>query len=55
MMLESYSATANFIVSVAIVYSLPIQVQHNHSLEPAMVRGYCDSCRGELYGNDPHF
>jgi len=55
MMLESSLASAKFIVFVAISISQGIAAQHNYSLEPVMVQSSIDSCRGELYGNDPHF
>jgi hypothetical protein len=55
MMLESSFASAKFIVFVAIIISKKIAMQYNYSLGPVMAQSSSDSCRGELYGNDPHF
>ena len=54
-MLESSFTSVRFIFSVNVNISQEIAAQHNYLLESAMVQNSIDSCRGELYGNDPHF
>ena len=54
-MLESSLVSARFIVFVDVNISQGIAAQHNYLLEFAMMLNSIDSCRGELYGNDPHF